>query len=101
MMVMTARLVEMLLTMVLVEDRGAFVAVIVGVMLVIVGMAVIMIMVAFAFVIVIVIVIVTMTMTVMIMVAFISMRMVMGAEAYRPVSVDQVEGSQQCHPDAG
>ena len=36
----------------------------------------------------------------MIMVAFISMRMVMGAEAYRPVSIDQVEGSQQCHPDA-
>ena len=68
MMVMTARLVEMLLTMVLVEDRGAFVAVIV---------------------------------IVMIMVAFISMRMVVGAEAYRPVSVDQVEGSQQCHPDAG
>ena len=95
MMVMTARLVEMLLTMVLVEDRGAFVAVIVGVMLVIVGMAVIMIMVAF------VIVIVTVIVIVMLMVAFISMRMVMGAEAYRPVSVDQVEGSQQCHPDAG
>ena len=35
------------------------------------------------------------------MVAFISMRMVMGAEAYRPISIDQVEGSQQCHPDAG
>ena len=74
MMVMTARLVEMLLAMVLVEDRGAFVAVIV---------------------------IVTVTVTVMIMVAFISMCMVVGAEAYRPVSVDQVEGSQQCHPDAG
>ena len=72
MMVMTARLVEMLLTMVLVEDRGAFVAVIVIVIVI-----------------------------VMIMVAFISMRMVVGAEANRPVSVDQVEGSQQCHPDAG
>ena len=95
MMVMTARLVEMLLTMGLVEDRSAFVAVIVRVMLVIGGMAVNMIMVAFVIVIVIVIVIV------MIMVAFISMRMVMGAEAYSPVSVDQVEGSQQCHPDAG
>ena len=89
MMVMTARLVEMLLTMGLVEDRSAFVAVIVRVMLVIGGMAVNMIMVAFVIEIV------------MIMVAFISMRMVMGAEAYRPVSVDQVEGSQQCHPDAG
>ena len=99
MMVMTARLVEMLLTMGLVEDRGAFVAVIVGVMLVIVGMAVIMIMVAF--VIVTMTMTITVTVTVMIMVAFISMRMVMGAEAYRPVSVDQVEGSQQCHPDAG
>ena len=78
MMVMSARLVEMLLTMVLVKDRSGFVAVIVRSMLVIGGMAVNMI-----------------------MVAFISMRMVMGAEAYRPVSVDQVEGSQQCHPDAG
>ena len=86
MVVMSARLIEMLLTMVVFVAPVVFVAVIVRVLLVTVGMAVFMIMVAFVIV--------------MIMVAFISMRMVMGAEAYRPVSIDQVEGSQQCHPDA-
>ena len=118
MMVMSARLVEMPLTMVVVVpvimlaraplcmialvvmavfpvvvivNQGVFMSMIMRVILVIVGMAMVMVMIAFTF----------MTVVMMIVVAFIPVRVVMGAAPDRPVSIDQVEGSQQCHADAG